>query len=299
MTLSSEFPPCPVCQVDRWTTVYEGPIRDGTFGQSRPARIARCTSCGIDRLAEDVVLGEQAYRGDYRTHVGQDHDLARHFVQHDELARFTLDVIWPRSFRDKTVVDVGCGGGSLLDHIRGLPREIIAVDPDEGFGPLLAARGYRWYRSLQDAAKDVNRRANIALAIQVIEHVVNPVQFLREICDLVAADSVVVVSTPNRDDILMKLLPADFPAFFYRTQHRWYFDAESLALTARAAGYEVAETVYAHRYGMANALLWLRERKPSGRDGLPGIDTMADKLWSSYLEQSGQADNLYMILKPA
>src|SRR5690606_30059884 len=101
-----------------------------------------------------------------------------------------------------------------------------------------------------------NRRANIALAIQVIEHVVNPVQFLREIRDLVAADSIVVVSTPNRDDILMKLLPADFPAFFYRTQHQWYFDAGSLAVTAQAAGYEVAQTLYAHRYGMANALLW-------------------------------------------
>jgi len=47
---------------------------------------------------------------------------------------------------------------------------------------------------------------------------------------------------------------------------------------------------------MANALLWLRERKPGGREQLAAIDREADALWRAWLESSGRADNLYMLL---
>lgn len=299
MVANIDFPPCPICRADRWSVNYDGPVRDGPFGKLRPGRVARCGGCGVDRLAEGVVLGDDAYRGAYRAHVGQNHDLKDHFAQHDELNRFTLDVLWPQPLRGKTVVDVGCGGGSLLDHIRGLPDEIIAIDPDEGFAPSLADRGYRWYPSASAAAKDCARRADVAFAIQVIEHVLDPVRFLQEIRELLASDGVAVVSTPNRADILMDLLPAEFPAFFYRTQHRWYFDAVTLATAANAAGLLVDQVRHVHRYGMANALFWLRDRKPSGRAKIPAIDLMADVMWGGYLEQSGRADNLYAILKRA
>ena len=97
----------------------------------------------------------------------------------------------------------------------------------------------------------------------------------------------------------MKLLPQDFPSFFHRIVHRWYFDAASLAACARHAGLEVIETRHLHRYGMANALAWLRDRRPSGRARLDGISPLADQLWRGYLEDTGQADNLYMLLRRA
>jgi hypothetical protein len=60
----------------------------------------------------------------------------------------------------------------------------------------------------------------------------------------------------------MELLPDDFPSFFYRTVHRWYFNVASLAECAKLAGFEVVETQFVHRYGMANAIAWLRDRRP-------------------------------------
>ncbi len=295
-----DFPDCPVCGAASWTIVHDGPVRDGGFGSGRPGRVARCTGCGIDRLAESLCLDETAYRTEgYRRHVGQDHDLLKHYAVHDELQRFTLDAIWPMSLRGKCVADVGCGGGSLLDHVRGLCGELIAIDPDPGFAPSLRQRGYKWFAAASDAARERSGAVDVAFSIQVIEHVRDPVAFLTEIRALLKPEGCLVLSTPNRADILMDLLPVEFPSFFYRTQHRWAFDASALARCAQAAGLRVAGMRHIHRYGIANTLLWLRDRKPSGRAALLPLDRTADDLWRTWLERSGRADNLYAVLVPA
>ena len=148
------------------------------------------------------------------------------------------------------------------------------------------------------ASKSVIAQVHLATSFQVIEHVINPRAFLAKIRPLLAPDGEVLISTPNRKDILMDLLPEVFPSFFYRTVHRWYFTAETLAACAISAGYEVVDTYFVHRYGMANTLHWLRDRKPSGRERLPAILLLADNLWSIYLAQIGKSDCLYMRLKP-
>lgn len=215
---------------------------------------------------------------------------------HDELARFTTDAIWPRSLRGKRIADIGCGGGSLLDHLRGLPAQVAAIDPDEVFGASLRKRGYNWYPTCAEAMPDLAGKLDFAFSIQVIEHVERPANFLGDIGRLLAPGGLAVVSTPNRRDILMDLLPDAFPGFFYRKQHRWAFDADTLADCAKRAGFAVLETRHVHRYGIANALHWLRDRRPRGRTPLPPLDAALDKLWQSWLEASGRSDNVYLVL---
>lgn len=296
---ATDFPRCPNCGSTTWSPIYRGAVRDGAFGRSTQGTVARCEGCGVDRLAESLCLKPAAYRGNYRHHVGQSHDLNEHYATHDELARFTIDTIWPDSLRGEVVADVGCGGGSLLDHVCGLPAEMIAIDPDEGFAKSLQQRGYRWYADVSAAAADWKSKVDVAFSIQVIEHVDDPHVFLEGMRELLNDEGTLVLSTPNRADILMDLLPQDFQSFFYRTQHRWYYDAVSLSDVATRAGLKVQEVRYVHRYGMANALLWLRDRKPSGRTGIGTIDRFGDAMWRNWLESIGRADNLYVLLKRA
>jgi hypothetical protein len=61
------------------------------------------------------------------------------------------------------------------------------------------------------------------------------------------------------------------------------------------------ETRFVHRFGVANTLRWLRERRPGGRDPLPGLDDRAlDSVWRDTLAREGTADTIYMTFeKPA
>ncbi len=295
------FDSCEICRASDWNEVYRGPVRDGTFGSScEQASVARCAGCGVDRLAEECATPDSAYLTEtYRRKLQQGLDSESYFELHDELQIHTLQALWPTSLRGAVVADIGCAGGSLLDHLQGISAVQVAIEPSAVFSESLAQRGYRVYPYAREALRDWARQVDYAFSIQVIEHVHNPRSFLMEIRELLAPGSRLVISTPNRNDILMALLPDDFPEFFYRTVHRWYFDARSLAECARSAGFDVVETRFAHRYGMANAIAWLRDRRPTGRSRIDAIGPLADDLWRSYLEQSGQADCIYMTLQPA
>jgi len=295
------FEPCAICGRSDWGVAYCGPVRDGVFGALREnAVVARCGGCGVERLAEQFCTQASFYETDeYRSKLRQELGSESHFRTHDELQIHTLRTIWPTNLRGKSIADIGCAAGSLLDHLSGYSLNQIAVEPYDAFREVLAARGYRAYPYASDAVADWAGSVDLAFSIQVIEHTADPRAFLEEIRPLLAPDGKLVISTPNRGDILFDLLPEDFPQFFYRVVHRWYFDAASLANCALLAGYEVVQMHHVHRYGMANALRWLRDRKPCGQDRLKAITPMADALWTGYLEDSGQSDCLYLILKSA
>ena len=47
------FPDCAVCGEQAWIPIYEGPVRDGAFGNSRASgMVAECVGCGVRRLDE-------------------------------------------------------------------------------------------------------------------------------------------------------------------------------------------------------------------------------------------------------
>jgi SAM-dependent methyltransferase len=264
------------------------------------ATVARCDGCGVERLAESACIAASDYEaGQYRRNLDQNHDLEDYHRQHDHLVRHTLEAFGPRSLRGKVVADVGCGGGSLLDHVRGVAGEIIAIEPDAAFGSALQSRGYRWFPNSREASARHFGRVDVAFAVQVIEHVEDPRRFLQEIASLLSPDGVAFVSTPNRNDILMSLLPETFPFQFYRQHHRWAFDGDSLVKTAAAAGLDCLELRFTHRYGLGNAMRWLCDGRGQGDTALPPLNAGIDAMWKTWLESEGRADNLSVLLRRA
>jgi 2-polyprenyl-3-methyl-5-hydroxy-6-metoxy-1,4-benzoquinol methylase len=291
---------CSICGRDQWKIVYSGSIRDGVYGSIyNDASIYQCQKCGIQKLLESDCIPPEYYEtGEYREKLNQSLALNSEIEEHELLNRFTFESIWPLSVRNKKVLDVGCGTGFLLDAVNNISKHQVGIEPCQPYLDSIIDKGYIGYQSIEDCIEQYGFNSfNLAFSIQVIEHVLNPKLFLEEILALLKPGADFIVSTPNRDDILMSLLPEDFPSFFYRTPHRWYFNSESLEFCARSAGFEVVETKYIHRYGMANTIRWLRDRQPAGMKKIKGIDMLADDLWKAYLESTHQSDNLYIHLR--
>jgi 2-polyprenyl-3-methyl-5-hydroxy-6-metoxy-1,4-benzoquinol methylase len=294
------FKPCEICGAIDWNTVvYEGVIRTGSFGtQTNGGQIARCGGCDVDRLVETVNISASAYESDnYRITMDQGLEVEDFFSHADPVQIHNLSAFWPLDLRSKVIADIGCGAGSFLSHVSGLAKKIIAVEPTERYHHSLRQRGYDVFSYATNALKAYPGGIDIAVTFQVIEHVLNPRVFLTEIAALLKPGGSLIIATPNRDDILMKLLPEDFPPFFYRTAHRWYFDRLSLQQAVKASGLLVESERYLHTYGMSNALLWMKERRPTGNTFLPGVNDVADKLWQAYLEASGQSDTLFVLAR--
>jgi len=261
--------------------------------------VYQCQKCSIQRLLEhDCIPSEYYETGEYREKLKQSLVIDGEIEEHELLNRFTFESIWPLSVRNKSVLDVGCGTASLLDAVKNISKSQVGVEPCQPYLDSIIDKGYEAYKSIQLCIdKQGYNSFDMAFSIQVIEHVLNPKTFLEEILTLLKPGADLVVSTPNRNDILMSILPTEFKPFFYRTPHRWYFDKKSLEFCAHSAGFEVIETKHIHRYGMANTLHWLRDRRPSGMKKIKGIDVLADGLWKAYLENTDQSDNLYIHLR--
>ena len=121
---------CEICEIKDWSTIYNGPIREGAFGASKKGKVKQCNGCGIYRLNEEIVLLQQDYESSsYRELMGQGLTPKEFYQFADPVQIHNLATFWPISFRNKFVADIGCAAGSFLGHIAGLAQKIIAVEP--------------------------------------------------------------------------------------------------------------------------------------------------------------------------
>ena len=293
------FEACAICGSEDWNPVYQGPVRDGRFGSlTAPSVVARCGGCGVDRLDEENCRDEDFYSSeDYRKSLGQGSDTAAFLAGHDTQQAERLKVLGPVSLRSCKIADVGCAGGSFLDQVADLAAEVLAIEPGSAYHDSLRQRGFAVYPFATEA-RDHAGSVDWAFGFDGIEHVSDPKRFLTDIAELLKPVGRLLLSTPNRDDGLLNLAGEAYRRFFYRVHHRWYFDAQALTAVAGQAGLMVERVDYVQRYGISNAVTWMREGRPSGDQVLAELDNPAlDRVWQDHLEQSGRADRLYAVLR--
>mgnify|MGYP003706747799 CR=1 FL=1 len=284
---------CICCKKSEFSTVYQGPIRSGSFGKvsEESYSVLECLGCNLKFLDPvpliDYELDE--YRLSYNDSC-QEQDYLR---MHDHEQNERLQRIGVENFRGKTVLDFGCGGGSFLDCIKGLAAKTIAVEPYSGFHAGLVARGHEVFSSASEAIDLYSNRIDILISFGVIEHTENPLVYLEQAKSFLSESGKLFLETDNSDDFLMQLDLPEFKKFFYRTAHYWYFDPKSMMEILKVAGFTNPTVDFRHNYDLSNAFMWMKDKIPTGTGSLVNISKNCDLSWKNFLEQSGQADLLF------
>ena len=290
--------PCKICNSQDWVVGYEGSIRSGTFGNTVSGTVYQCSNCGVQILPSVINDLDSYYRdGTYRDNVNESSDIETYFKLHDAEQLKKYAILENIPLRGKILADVGCGGGSFLDGIRGFASQTIGIEPTLAYHDSLKTRGHRVYPDIDGAISEWRGRVNVVTSYSVIEHVKDPVGFLRSIKDLLAKDGVVVVSTPNLRDFLLSEGVKSYQSFFYRTAHIHYFHQDSLKAAAQKAGFSDFVPKHVHRFNFANFMGWLQENKPTGGKQLTALGPSFDSIWQSSLEARGISDYLYAYLR--
>ena len=286
---------CKICGSSDIVTVYEGLIRVGKFGNlsDKKVPVYECRSCSAKWLQSLIKDKVEYYESEaYRKEVDEGFDVQSYFKLHDGEQLKHFNMTGTAIFRNKIVADIGCGAGSFLDYVKSACETAIAIEPASLYRASLAQRGYRVYPYAADALVDYKDKVDVAVSYSVLEHIEDPLSFLRDIHALLAPGGSLIVSTPNADDVLLEVIPEVYSPFYYRKAHLWYFNAAALKNLLETAGFQDNTVTHFHRFGLGNFLTWIRDRQPKGDSRLACISDTMNAVWRSELERTGQSDYL-------
>ena len=288
---------CQLCNCEDISVIYNGPVRtgkrDGYTEKSYP--VYQCNRCKtIWNYSSKDYPADYYESKEYRTRIEQDASVEQYYALHDEETLFKLNITGTAIFRNKIVADIGCAGGSFLDYLNGVCKDIIAIEPSKEYQKTLCKK-YHTYSYASDAMADWANKVDIVTNFDVIEHVPSPYDFLKDCYDLLKEGGEVCIGTPTDYPVLRKMLGDTFNKFVFSIHHPWVLSEEIMREMAEKIGFKAIEVYSIQRFGLGNLLSWLLEKEPRGD---VQYDFITDTLNAAYKEEAvAKGNGEYIVLK--
>ena len=210
--------------------------------------------CYVDgiRYAKDVSIDVLAYR--LRTlgfggGAGGSAAQSEYAFKESDVSSHGQIVEWLRQMAPGEVLDLGCSGGRLAEHVRADGHRVTGVDLVEI--PGVRDRVDRFLLADLSAGlpSDVGSGYDVVVAADVLEHVPHPEQLLQELREVVRPGGSIVTSIPNfghwypRLRTLLGVFDYDERGILDRG-HLRFFTRRSFRKLLRQTGWEISRTEY-------------------------------------------------------
>lgn len=284
---------CVLCGSDSHDILHDGPIRSGGAGAGSTIdgfSVRSCQNCNHVFLwpVPADVEGFYATPEYYEARMG-DTDIGKLNAKlWPEQVRW-LNEVGLDALMGRTVADFGCGSGLFLDLVKGVAAETVGIDSGVHFERHLAANGHRFLNNPEDLPPE---SLDVAVSFDTLEHVPDPVDFLRGVHRALKPGGTVFVGVPNQDDFLKALVPAYVP-FFYHLSHLHYFSGDTLRASLESAGFMHSKTVHVHKYSIMNMVNWALHGKGMGNQGEGTVfDAVSETGFRTDIERQGRSSHV-------
>lgn len=246
--------PCPACQ-SRHAEVVS--TRDGKTGE--PLLVVACLGCGLGRI--DPFPTPESLAHWYKTRYRQDYKASvrpklTHVLRAARLAqeRWRWASAQPGRGTPRRTLDVGASGGEFVYLMQTLGADARGIEPHQGYSAY--ARGDLGLQvvsgTLQEHLPSLQPGAcDLVSMFHVLEHLLDPVQALRDLSGLLAPGGHLMIEVPDASRL-------SSPNNMFFRAHTLYFTPHALTAVAQAAGLRVA----AHNFDAQANLLVLLQPDP-------------------------------------
>ncbi|MBV9503935.1 MAG: methyltransferase domain-containing protein [Acidobacteriia bacterium] len=144
------------------------------------------------------------------------------------------------------VLDVGCGSGKFVKFLRARSIEAYGLEPSPAlYREYLSHFPYFLNTTVEELAETWPGAFDVLTALDVVEHVERPRDFIMSCSRLLKPHGVFLVSTPDVKSIPAKLFARRW--HFYHKWHLSYFSRPVLESTLTSAGFLVHEAGHCGR----------------------------------------------------
>lgn len=234
-----EIVSCPLCGTSD---------RSSAYTRADNGKVVRCTGCGLLYLNPRPAASSIAdfYDESYFSAGGHGSAYCDYVAQQSELMKWgehpalsAIDLLCHRvSGYRKRLVDVGCGDGTLLNLARLRGFDVLGVE--------LSAHMANFVRETYqidvidkplEAACLGDESVDIVTGQEVLEHLTDPLGWLREVGRILKPKGVLLLTTPNAR--CAEAYGERWLGFRMSFEHLTFFDRERVALAAGLAGLRI------------------------------------------------------------
>lgn len=199
----------------------------------------------------------------------------------------------------KNILEVGCSSGFMLLPLVDSGYSCQGVEPSGVFRDFVASKGINVHTSLDELLSSaLEDKFDLIMHFFVLEHIANPIRFLRSQLELLNPGGRIIFEIPNAADPLYSVYDIpEFERFYWSIAHPWYFSEASLIYLLQLLG-QPYEILRDQRYDLSNHIIWARDGKPGGVGQFTDkIGIEMEEIYKKELIRIGKCDTLIGIIQ--
>jgi 2-polyprenyl-3-methyl-5-hydroxy-6-metoxy-1,4-benzoquinol methylase len=232
-----DVPACPLCGHERRTPEFPKHGID----------LACCQRCQVRYGVKIPANLADVYRNAGYVSYSKADDEAHYNYRRERFGRERVGILekYCGALGDKRILDVGCGNGYFLSVAMEKSRHCFGTEFSDRLRAFAQEKtGLTIYnKTLADLPE---RGFDVITLFDVIEHIPEPMPFMREVDRILDHGGSVLIFTPNFDSLSIKVLKA-YSSIVDPTEHVVLFNRPSLEWLAQHLGYEV---IYFETHGL-------------------------------------------------
>ena len=227
-------------------------------GGSGDLDVNRCKSCGFVYLAsweQSLAKSQELY--DYYGRLSEE-ELTRRYSPENRARQQELLKALTGYTQGRRLLDVGCGDGQLLQTAKDEGWDAAGIDLSESAIVLCHRRGLAASKTdFFDRSLD-EKRFDVIIMSELIEHVPSPQRFLKRAEELLEANGVLYLTTPNFGSLARRMLGETWSVI--HPEHIGYFERSTLRKMASEQTRLREIRIEARNIAPSTFVAWLRRR---------------------------------------
>lgn len=184
------------------------------------AGLVRCKQCHFvfSEFIPDISTLVAHYENYPRHHKTSPITLRRYEELSDELKSFATNGKW---------IDVGCGNGEMLNHVKQRGWQVFGTEFTPNAVHICSEKGISMQQGPLNVANYDPESFDVVTSIEVLEHINNPAEEIRNFHSLLRKGGALYLTTPNFNSMSRHLLGSKWDIISY-PEHLCYYTTTSL-----------------------------------------------------------------------
>lgn len=223
---------CPICQSKSLENLF-----------FKKLSVYKCLNCGTEFIWPQPSLNELngIYQKEYYKSWGFESD-NNVVASLKKTSAFKYLEIIKKYKENGKFLDIGCAFGFFLEIADKNGYDTYGVELSPYSSKIAKDKfGTKIFNGQLEEAKFPNQYFDIISMIDLLEHISEPLNFMKEVKRILKSDGIIVIITPNTSSFSRKLLGSK-NWFHYKLEHLFYFNKKSLSFLMEKLNFEVIDS---------------------------------------------------------